>query len=164
MPKARTPSTWVTVFASQPSVSIETETTQRIVAPRRPSLPTVFMTSRRRSWSLMFVAGPRIARALDDLATEALDLVAGRFPKVLVEILAGLKLFAIDEQGAGRASLLPCSSKLRKSLSRPFSRLVEPSSFLALVARDEVVDELRRRGVVADHYEARRDLMPDCLP
>ncbi len=31
VPKARTPRTWVTVLASQPSVSIETETTQRIV-------------------------------------------------------------------------------------------------------------------------------------
>lgn len=33
VPKARTPSTWVTVLASQPSVSIDTETTQRICSP-----------------------------------------------------------------------------------------------------------------------------------
>ena len=30
VPKARTPRTWVTVLASQPSVSMETETTQRM--------------------------------------------------------------------------------------------------------------------------------------
>ena len=49
VPNARTPSTWVTVFASQPSVSIETETTQRVSPPSRPDLPTVFMASRSRS-------------------------------------------------------------------------------------------------------------------
>jgi len=32
-------------------VSIETETTQRIDSPSRPALPTVFITSRRSSWS-----------------------------------------------------------------------------------------------------------------
>ena len=51
VPKARTPSTWVTVLASHPSVSMETETTQRMSLPRRPSFPTVFMTSRRTSTS-----------------------------------------------------------------------------------------------------------------
>ena len=40
---------WVTVFTSHPSVSIETETTQRILSPSWPGLPTVFMTSRKRS-------------------------------------------------------------------------------------------------------------------
>jgi len=52
VPKARTPSTWVTVLAYQPSVSMETETTQRTDSPRVPGwvpgLPTVFMTSRSR--------------------------------------------------------------------------------------------------------------------
>ena len=37
---------WVTVLASQPSVSIETETTQRTGSPSLPALPTVFITSR----------------------------------------------------------------------------------------------------------------------
>jgi len=43
----------VTVFASQPSVSMLTLTTQRTPSPRRPGLPTVFMTSRRRSSSVI---------------------------------------------------------------------------------------------------------------
>ena len=49
MPKARMPRTCVTVFASQPSVSMETETTQRMEPPSWPYLPTVFMTSRSSS-------------------------------------------------------------------------------------------------------------------
>src|SRR5680860_1862970 len=48
VPKARTPSTWVTVLASQPSVSMETDTTQRMDSPNWSCLPTVFMTSRSR--------------------------------------------------------------------------------------------------------------------
>ena len=57
--EALTPSTWVTVLASQPSVSIETETTQRMDSPRRPSLPTVFMVSLSRSSSESFSAWER---------------------------------------------------------------------------------------------------------
>jgi len=37
------------VLATHPSVSMETETTQRIDWPSRPFLPTVFITSRSRS-------------------------------------------------------------------------------------------------------------------
>jgi hypothetical protein len=44
---------WVTAFASQPSVSMEKETTQCTDSPRRPALPSVFMTSRRISLSEM---------------------------------------------------------------------------------------------------------------
>ena len=51
MPNARTPRMWVTVRASQPSVSIDTDTTQRVVPPSRSATPTVFITSRSRSWS-----------------------------------------------------------------------------------------------------------------
>jgi len=56
VPKARTPRMWVTVLVSHPSVSIETETTQRTCSPSRPGLPTVFMTSRSRSSSVIFSA------------------------------------------------------------------------------------------------------------
>ena len=49
VPNARTPRTWVTVRASQPPVSIETETTHRIDPPSVSGLPTVFITSRSRS-------------------------------------------------------------------------------------------------------------------
>ena len=36
----------MTVLASHPSVSIDTDTTQRTCSPSRPLRPTVFMTSR----------------------------------------------------------------------------------------------------------------------
>src|SRR6266481_2429262 len=48
VPKARTPRMWVTVCASQPSVSMETLTTHLTCSPSLPALPTVFITSRSR--------------------------------------------------------------------------------------------------------------------
>src|SRR5450759_5197183 len=82
VPKARTPRMWVTVVASQPSVSIETETTQRTCSPSRPGLPIVFMTSRRRSSSVISSAdrpGERIAqsRLNSSISAAAIFLKAG---------------------------------------------------------------------------------------
>ena len=67
----------VTVLASHPSVSIDTETTQRISAPSRPARPTVFMTSRRISASVRFVGLRGSPRSLL-FALEFLDLARRR--------------------------------------------------------------------------------------
>ena len=146
MPKARTPRTWVTVLASQPSVSIETETTQRMDSPSRPGLPTVFMTSRSSSWSVMFSACCAVAGALDDLAAEALDLVGGHGAEVVVERLAGFELLAVDQQrvraGERVAVLVEVAEQRAGGRSRAWSM---PSSFFAVEAGDEVVDQLRDR-------------------
>ena len=76
----------------------------------------------------------------------------------VVQRIAGFQLFAVDQQGIGRGNGLPVvSSKLRNSGRRPFSSVLVPSSFCA-ETRYEVVDELRDRGVLADHDEARRHL------
>src|SRR3990172_5681067 len=52
VPNARTPRICVTVLASQPSVSIDTDTTHFTCSPSLPGLPTVFITSRSRSSSV----------------------------------------------------------------------------------------------------------------
>ena len=125
------PRTWVTVLASQPSVSIETETTQRMEPPSCPGLPTVFMTSRSNSWSVMFSPARGIAGALDDLAAEALDLVGRHAAEIVVERVAGFELLAVDEQRVrARQRVAVVSSKLRNRARRPFSSVVVPSSFL----------------------------------
>ena len=78
----------------------------------------------------MFSAWRAVAGALDDLAAEAFDLVGRHGAEVVVERIAGFELLAVDQQRvAGAASGLPCSSKLRNSARRPFSSVVEPSSF-----------------------------------
>ena len=43
---------------------------------------------------------PAIAGPLDPFPPEALDLVSGRSPEILVEGFAGIELLAVDEQGA----------------------------------------------------------------
>jgi hypothetical protein len=43
---------------SHPSVSIDTETTQRICSPSRPTRPTVFITSRSKALSLVSPCAP----------------------------------------------------------------------------------------------------------
>ena len=91
----------MTVLASQPSVSIETETTQRMEPPSWPGLPTVFMTSRSRSWSVMLLACAQVPGALDDLAAEALDLVGGHGAEIVVERVAGFELLAVDQERVG---------------------------------------------------------------
>ena len=42
-----------------------------------------------------------VAGALDDLSAKTLDLVGGHGAEVVVESLAGFKLFAINQQGVG---------------------------------------------------------------
>jgi hypothetical protein len=49
-----------------------------------------------------------------------------------------------------RAKGLPCSSKLRNRSRRPFSKLVEPSSFNSVEARDIVIDQL---GLIAVFWQ-----------
>ena len=129
VPKARTPRTWVTVLASQPSVSMETETTQRMDPPSRPCLPTVFITSRSSSWSVMFSACAAVAGALDDLAAEALDLV-------------------------GR----PCSRKLSSSASPDSSCSLSIRSVLRAGERVAVLVEVaeQRQTAVLERASSRR--------
>ena len=98
VPKARIPRMWVTLLASHPSVSIETETTQRMLPPSVPGLPTVFMTSRKQLLVAEVLRGAGIAGALDDLAAEALDLVRGHGAEVGVEGIAGFELLAVDQE------------------------------------------------------------------
>ena len=94
------PSTWVTVLASQPSVSIETVTTHLICSPRRPGLPTVFMTSRSRSSSVMRL-GVALGEALAVLGLELVDLAGRELLELGRQRLAGLELRGVDEDGVG---------------------------------------------------------------
>ena len=78
VPKALTPRTWETVLASQPSVSIETDTTHRTSSPRRPGLPTVFITSRSRSSSVSSSGSRPGKRARYSALNSAISVVARR--------------------------------------------------------------------------------------
>ncbi len=88
-----------------PSVSIETETTQRICSPSRPGLPTVFITSRRRSWSVILAPASASPGALDDLALELLDLGSCQLAEIRRRALRRIRAAALSIRSVfGRAS------------------------------------------------------------
>jgi hypothetical protein len=91
-------------------------------------LPTVFITSRSRSWSVMFSAGAD-RRAFDHLAPEAFDLVGRHLAEVVVERFAGFELFAVDQSVFGRGQRIAVLVEVAEQRERPFS-VVVPSSFL----------------------------------
>ena len=70
-----------------------------------------------------------VAGALDDLAPEPLDLVAAMSRKLSSSASPDSSCSLSIRSVFGRASGLPCSSKLRNSARRPFSSVVDPSSF-----------------------------------
>src|ERR1017187_4492707 len=70
LPKARIPRMCVTLFASHPSVSIETETTQRTCSPGCPGLPTVATTRRKSSAaSCLFFFGSSLSASASSLVS-----------------------------------------------------------------------------------------------
>ncbi len=110
---------WVTVFASQPSVSIETETTQRICSPSLPFLPTVFIASRRRSASVSF-RRRRLGCAGGSSCLKASISRAASCLKSLAERLAGLELRRVDQDRA--LPRRPCSVARRSTSAVELAR------------------------------------------
>ena len=48
-----------------------------------------------------------VARTFDDLAAEAVDLVSSHSAEIVIELLAGFELLAVDQQGAGSTQRVP---------------------------------------------------------
>ena len=115
VPNARTPRTWVTVLASQPSESMETETTQRIDSPRRPGLPTVFITSRRSSLSVMASASSRLPERCNRSWRNRSISSPAASRKLASRLSSDSSCWLSMSRVWGRARGLPSSSKLRNS-------------------------------------------------
>ena len=111
------------------------------------------------------LAGAGIAGALDDLTAKALDLVGGHAAEVVVERIAGFELLAVDEQRV-RARQRIAGGFVEVAEQREAAVLQRGRAVLVLPveAGDEVVDELRDRGVLADDDEAGRHLDALVLP
>ena len=105
MPNARMPRMWVTVLASQPSVSIETDTTQRMSSPSRSGLAD------RVDHLAQDVLVADVVRAAagepgDVLALELVDLAGGGLLEGGVEGVAPVELRGVHQERSpgGRAS------------------------------------------------------------
>src|SRR5260370_801518 len=113
---------------------MDTDTTHLICSPSRPSLPTVFMTSRSRSES-------EIASGRSQLA------------EFRVECFTGFDLRAVDEQsvhsGERLAVLVIVPEQLK--MSKMFRALF--AILFAFPSSDPFVDQLRARRIVADDDE-----------
>ena len=157
---------WVTVLVSQPSVSIDTETTQRICSPSRPGRPTVFITSRSNALSLGFALRAAGAFAGRELALELLDLGTGGVAEALVERIAGFDLAGVDQQRAraGKAAALVVIVAEQLEMAGMEGRALALLRIAALEAGDPLEHQLGDRGVLAHHDEHRRHADPGALP
>src|SRR6266851_2689937 len=119
---------WVTVLASQPSVSMDTLTTHRTGSPSLSFLPTVFITSRR----------------ISALSTSSADRPGNR-----------RRYSAVNSSISAAATRLNSGDSASPDSScRESTRILGG----LLPARNVVVDHLRHRRVVADDDEYRRRL------
>ena len=109
----------MTVFASQPSVSIDTETTQRIESPSVPGFPTVFITSRSSSWSVMSSPSLRFPVRSTRSRRKRSISSAAILRKFLSSASPDSSWRLSISSVRGRASRLPWSSKLRNRANRP---------------------------------------------
>ena len=111
------------------------------------------------------VAGAGVAGALDDLAAEAFDLVGGHAAEVVVERVAGFELLAVDEQRVGaRERVAGGLVEVAEQGEAAVLQRGRAVFVLPVEAGDEVVDQLRDGGVLADDDEAGRHLDARCPP
>ena len=97
-----------------------------------------------------------VTGALNDLAPEAVDLVGGHGAEVVVERFAGFQLFAVDQQRSGASEWVAVLVMVLEQRQAAELELAGTVVVLALKTGDVVVDEFRRRGVVAYDDEAGR--------
>ena len=146
------------MFASHPSVSIETETTHRaaqlsLLADRVHDLPQQILVGE-------IFRPARIAGPLDDLAPKTLDLVSRDLPELLVQRLPRFELLAVDEQRVRAGKGLAGGVEVAEQFQAPLLQ----APVLGLPAGNVVVDELRSGRVVAHYDEAGRNLDALLLP
>ena len=110
-------------------------------------------------------AGTGVAGALDDFAAKAFNLVGSHATKVVVERIARFELLAIDEQRVrARQRIAGGFVEIAEQCEAPVLQGGGAVFVLAVEAGDEIVNELRDRGVLADDDEAGRHLDALVLP
>ena len=88
---------WVTVLASQPSVSIETETTQRMSCAQAAGLADG-VHDLAQDVLVLDVVGAAAREPGDVLALELLDLAGGGLLERRVQGVAAVELHRVDEE------------------------------------------------------------------
>ena len=96
-----------------------------------------------------------VAGALDDLAAKTFDLVSRHLAKVGIQRIAGLELFAVDQQRARTRDGLVMFIEVSEQLETAILNMLGAVLIFDQVTGNEVVDELGSGRVVADDDETR---------
>ena len=155
----------MTVFASQPSVSIDTETTQADGATELSVLAHGVHDLTQQLLIADIFSCTGIPGALDSLAAEACNLIGRHAAKLVVEGGADFQLLTVNQQRV----------RTRERIPRGFVKIAEegqatvfqcggPVFVLSVKAGNEIIDQLRDRGVLAHDDEAGWHTNAPCLP
>jgi len=122
----------VTVLASQPSVSIETETTQRIDRQAARICHGIHHLAQKRNvvnfFALLKFVG-ELAAALHDFAPEAFNFVARHAAEIIVKRVTGFELFAVNQQRVWARERAIVFVEISEQGEPTVSRVVVPSAF-----------------------------------
>ncbi len=108
--------------------------------------------------------GALVARPLDDVAAEAFNFIVGHGPKVVVERVARLELFAVDEQSIRTGERITMFVEVSEQGEPAVLESGRAVVVLANKSRYEIVDQLGGRRVVADDDKARRNADAGLFP
>src|SRR5258706_480092 len=103
------------------------------------------------------MTGLAVAGALHDLAPEGFDLGGGHAAEVVVEGFPAFELLAVDEEGVRPRERIPVLVEVVEQLELAVDEARRAVFPFLDEAGDEVVDEFRGGGVVADDDEAGRN-------
>ena len=98
-----------------------------------------------------------IPGALDDLAAETCNLIGGHAPKLVVESVAGFQLLTVDQQCVRTSERIPRGFiEIAEEGQATVFQCGGPVFVLSLKTGDEIIDQLRDGGILADDDEAGR--------
>jgi hypothetical protein len=146
-------------------VSIDTDTTQRTEPPSCPAFADGVHDLAEQFLVGDVFASVRIAAALHHFATKALDFIGSHTTEVVVERIAGFELLTVNQQGVGpwqwvAGGFIKIPEQRQTSIHQRRCAV----GVVALKSGNEVINELRDCGVLADDDEARRDLDASFIP
>ena len=97
-----------------------------------------------------------VAGALDDFTAETFDLIRSHFPEVFVQGVAGLQLFAVDEQCPRAAELVAMFIEIAEQRKPSVFKACGTVFILTKEAGNKIVNQLGYGGILTDDNEARR--------
>ena len=132
----------VTVFASQPSVSIDTDTTHRTFPPNWPPLPTVFHHLAQQLGIRDVFSRHPIAVAHDLFLFEPRNFICRVLSEVAVDTFAGFQLSTVDQDRVRRRKSIAGVIEIPEKSEAAILETRVTVGVLSLEARNVVMHQL----------------------